>query len=78
MNASFGTQTKFLFRNSRIVIYILLSFIYLFNLISIHIFSPGLLEELKDTVSPLTPKLNVDAAKKSDLEKIEMSEKIFR
>ena len=40
--------------------------------------SPGLLETLQNTAGEVTEKLNEDAAKKSDIEKITLDEKTFR
>jgi len=40
--------------------------------------SPGLLEQLQNTEGELTEKLNEDAAKSSDIEKVSLDEKAFR
>ena len=40
--------------------------------------SPNLLEELQNADAPLTRKLDADAAKSSDIERIDMSESVFR
>lgn len=40
--------------------------------------SPNLLEELQNDTTPITRKLDPDAAKSSDIERIDMSESVFR